>query len=452
MIIEKKFMDNIESLIMPIDDLCHLGDKINSAPDHIIYELFQNRKALDNIVEQSDNKLLTIIFNRISNIDDNICLHYGLLSAIYHSGKSHNSVWLINKHICQSTPKKYPIIILSALILTYNGSIEEAYEIISKIDALYISEHHLPEYYICLAVLNRAVPGCLYPENQVNDYMARNLDDESSPLFLADLYFISGMRLLIQGKPNKAIFYLQESSLIAKKRNKKITLYLSIYFSIIAFGMAGDASRAASIYYEYSFTNHNRFHDELPFNIPYSIALLWLGEYKEARTLISKYDKKEKSNQDSWCELYYLYAKYHLEITEKQGRITQRKRLLKFLDKYTFATNWTIPVIADVLHSDPHGNPFTCILKSKNSPECNYLNEYEVFMAHFSLSRREAQVCVYLLELFSLKDIASRLSISVNTVKSHAQRVYRKTSTNNRLDLIRKYQHIKKNHFSQENK
>jgi len=452
MIIEKKFMDNIESLIMPVDDLRHLGDKINSSPDHIIYELFQNRKALNLIIEKSDQNLLSIIFKRISNIYDNKCLHYEFLSSIYHSGKSYSSTWLINEYISNSTSEYSPVTVLAALISIYNGSIEAAYKIISEIDTLYIPERYLPEYYICLAVLNRVIPGCLYPENQVNDYMARNLDDESSPLFLADLYFITGMRLLIQGKPNKAIFYLQESSLIAKKRNKKITLYLSIYFSIIAFGMAGDASRAESIYYEYSFTNYNKFCYELPFNISYSIALLWLGEYKEARTLISKYDKKEKKDLDLWCELYYLYAKYHLEITEKQGRITQRKRLLKFLDKNIFATNWTIPVITDVLHSDSHGNPFTCILKSKNSTECNYLNEYEVFMAHFSLSRREAQVCVYLLELFSLKDIASRLSISVNTVKSHAQRVYRKTSTNNRLDLIRKYQHIKKNHFSQENK
>jgi DNA-binding NarL/FixJ family response regulator len=49
---------------------------------------------------------------------------------------------------------------------------------------------------------------------------------------------------------------------------------------------------------------------------------------------------------------------------------------------------------------------------------------------------REREVLVMLAEGLRYKQIADRLGISLDTVKSHASRVYRKTEASDRTDLL----------------
>jgi DNA-binding CsgD family transcriptional regulator len=55
------------------------------------------------------------------------------------------------------------------------------------------------------------------------------------------------------------------------------------------------------------------------------------------------------------------------------------------------------------------------------------------------LSAREAEVASYLAEGRAYKEISRALSISIDTVKSHAKAVYRKTKTANRGQLMRRF-------------
>jgi DNA-binding CsgD family transcriptional regulator len=59
----------------------------------------------------------------------------------------------------------------------------------------------------------------------------------------------------------------------------------------------------------------------------------------------------------------------------------------------------------------------------------------EAFGARYGLSDREREVAELLVEGSSYKEIATRLCISLDTVKTHASRVYRKSSTSGRVDL-----------------
>lgn len=56
----------------------------------------------------------------------------------------------------------------------------------------------------------------------------------------------------------------------------------------------------------------------------------------------------------------------------------------------------------------------------------------------FDLSPRERETAELLVDQLSYKDIAARLFVSVDTVKSHAKAVYRKTGCHNRKELARK--------------
>jgi DNA-binding CsgD family transcriptional regulator len=66
----------------------------------------------------------------------------------------------------------------------------------------------------------------------------------------------------------------------------------------------------------------------------------------------------------------------------------------------------------------------------------------EVICKNFGISEREQDVLSLVIIGTSQKDIADKLSISVNTVKSHLQNIYKKIGVSGRLQLIFKINSI----------
>lgn len=62
------------------------------------------------------------------------------------------------------------------------------------------------------------------------------------------------------------------------------------------------------------------------------------------------------------------------------------------------------------------------------------------FAAHHGLTRREAEVCAYLLRGRSLPFIAEQLYVTAGTVKTHAAHIYRKAGVNGKQELIDLYE------------
>jgi len=53
-----------------------------------------------------------------------------------------------------------------------------------------------------------------------------------------------------------------------------------------------------------------------------------------------------------------------------------------------------------------------------------------------SLTKRESDIIFFLYRGFTVKEVSENLSISVNTVKTHLKKIYRKFSVQNRMQLI----------------
>jgi DNA-binding CsgD family transcriptional regulator len=62
--------------------------------------------------------------------------------------------------------------------------------------------------------------------------------------------------------------------------------------------------------------------------------------------------------------------------------------------------------------------------------------DIDAFCGEHDLSVREREVLILLSEGMRYKQIADRLSISLDTMKSHTSRIYRKTEASGRTDLM----------------
>lgn len=66
------------------------------------------------------------------------------------------------------------------------------------------------------------------------------------------------------------------------------------------------------------------------------------------------------------------------------------------------------------------------------------LNNFSSNISELALSSREKEVLELLLSGLSYKQIATKLSISMSTVKTHICRIYEKTGTNSKIELMNK--------------
>lgn len=111
--------------------------------------------------------------------------------------------------------------------------------------------------------------------------------------------------------------------------------------------------------------------------------------------------------------------------------------LLFFIDKLPASKYWNIdiqnnfvifPIFYIILNID-----LILILRktfwSRNLSISNFINRY-------SITPRESEVLLLLIEGESYKSIGERLHISISTVKTHINSLYKKTSTANKIELI----------------
>lgn len=79
---------------------------------------------------------------------------------------------------------------------------------------------------------------------------------------------------------------------------------------------------------------------------------------------------------------------------------------------------------------------FTIVLSIRAHRKYMSLGEY--FGAEYALSRRESEVAAQILEGLTQPQIAEKLYISLSTVQTHANSIYRKTGVNNKMQLAKR--------------
>lgn len=70
--------------------------------------------------------------------------------------------------------------------------------------------------------------------------------------------------------------------------------------------------------------------------------------------------------------------------------------------------------------------------------------EMEKQVMDSDLSRRELEILTYLSEGWTYQFIADNINISVNGVRYHIKKIYKKLKVNSRLDAIKSFQNFSK--------
>lgn len=88
----------------------------------------------------------------------------------------------------------------------------------------------------------------------------------------------------------------------------------------------------------------------------------------------------------------------------------------------------------DLSESQPYEDPAEMVESSASQPD--WAGSLEEFAKRYGLTRRESEICSYLVRGRSARHIADELVISENTVWTHVKSVYAKTATSGKDSLI----------------
>ncbi len=83
----------------------------------------------------------------------------------------------------------------------------------------------------------------------------------------------------------------------------------------------------------------------------------------------------------------------------------------------------------------PSGGPFGAIVLATN-PNRRTIGDRRLFQIALGLSRAEAGVAATLLEGLDVKEVAARLHVSHETVRTHLKRIFEKTRTRRQAELL----------------
>lgn len=111
-----------------------------------------------------------------------------------------------------------------------------------------------------------------------------------------------------------------------------------------------------------------------------------------------------------------------------------------------FFISWASIYFYEIYKSNPFfSNSFSTKISIDKEEDINHKLNYDIDiilsskkLSDFNISQREKEVLNLLLRGLSYKQIASQLSISMATVKTHIARIYEKTKTNSKIELMNK--------------
>ncbi len=308
----------------------------------------------------------------------------------------------------------------------------------------------------------------IYPlyKNKLIDYT----DDESPDLVMALVH-----ELFLIGRFDDCLTILKEHLPICQQRRRWISLYYGYFLEILCLGFQGNYNASCGRYDLYSllpYTTKNMLH---MLDVGMIIVSIWCCKQKEIDvTIIDRVlNGSHEMSNNAYSQIYTLYTKMLIELTKDNFSMSRFINIEQKVDKFyqysQIKESWNVPEFwtlyeiarlkddrlkipesikqsfigcfyQQALRDYVLGKPtsisppifFTSIKRQIRMPS----NNKNINPSFEKLTNKENEVSLYLKKGYTYLDIAEFLNISVNTVKTHANNIYKKLKVSGKSDLI----------------
>ncbi|NUY57532.1 hypothetical protein HLG76_13470 [Salinivibrio sp. EAGSL] len=297
-----------------------------------------------------------------------------------------------------------------------------------------------------------------------------DIDDEE----VIDLLTSTAQELFLLSRFDDCQHLLKNLLPLCQRRKRWISLYYGYFLNILCAAMSDNYETALGRYDLYTLLPYRTHKMQYMTTVAIIISSLWSGKgLHTIENYINRFKRDYLSSTDNcFYQIYSLYCNMLIEVSRERfsfkNFVAFERKLISVYEYNQVSEAWNTPdfySLYELARCRDKRVRLPCIVKSSfvehfyQEQIRNYLRNRPchfkppilfVFLKRnvqdrhlqkdgtgcHALSKKEREI-VELLKLgYSYKDLASALNISINTVKSHANNIYKKLGVKGRYDLL----------------
>ncbi|WP_052143253.1 helix-turn-helix domain-containing protein [Vibrio cholerae] len=305
----------------------------------------------------------------------------------------------------------------------------------------------------------------LYIEGKID-----HTDDESPDLVMALVH-----ELFLVGRFNDCLNILKELLSICQQRRRWVSLYYGYFLEILCLGFQGNYDAACGRYDLYSLLPHSTRNMQHMLDIAMTIVSYWCCKQQEIDSDIIERisSSSHEMSNNAYSQIYTLYTRMLIEITSSTFSISKfinlEQKIEKFYQYNQIKESWNIPdfgtlyevaklrdeklkipesikqsfigcfyqqALRDYVRGKPSNISPPIFFTSIKRQLRTSLESKHSTLNFEKLTNKEMEVALYLKKGYTYLDISEYLNISINTVKTHANNIYKKLKISGKSDLI----------------
>lgn len=298
-----------------------------------------------------------------------------------------------------------------------------------------------------------------------------DLTSEEAP----DLVMSLAHELFLLGRFSECQKVIKELISVCQKKKRWISLYYGYFLDILSDGLQSNYESARGKYDLYSLLPYSTKNMQHMLDVAIIVSSIWCGKEHDSVTpsIDRVLNNSVNSSDNVFYQIYTLYCKFLVELTKPDFSIRKfrliENKIISFFQYNQVSEAWNIPDFFSLYKlaytKDKRIKMPDCIRQSfvpcfyqqkirdylfENKPKMKFplffvslkrrmksgFSDELYLNSQIALTRKENEVAQLLKNGYTYSDIASILCISVNTVKSHANSIYKKLGITGRYDLI----------------
>ncbi|WBA08284.1 LuxR C-terminal-related transcriptional regulator [Salinivibrio kushneri] len=472
--VKKKLSNEKENIRENGHEYCYLGRELSGLDWQTILSIIDNDDRVFRFVsvlpKEGVNRLYENLLKHESNVNHYVSV---ILQVMIDLNLSETPLFLVNKLMRQGFNLERRVLVKAIKIYLVFGKFEQAklcYNVFFGNDSPDSSSYGEIVLYHIVRRLEHGETlsvDLFFEKYQLGKI---DIDDEEA----VDLLTSTAQELFLLSRFDDCQHLLKNLLPLCQRRKRWISLYYGYFLNILCAAMSDSHETALGRYELYTLLPYRTHKMEYMTTVAIIISSLWAG--KGLHTIdkyITRFKRDYLSSADNcFYQIYSLYCNMLIEVSRERfsfkSFVAFERKLISVYEYNQVSEAWNTPdfySLYELARCRDERVRLPCIVKAsfvehfyqeqirnylRNRP-CDFkppilfvclkrsmqaIDLQKEGTSCHALSKKEREI-VELLKLgYSYKDLASALNISINTVKSHANNIYKKLGVKGRYDLL----------------